>query len=294
METGSPLGEYLRARRELLTPEAAGLPSTGRRRAQGLRREEAARLAGISTDAYLRLEQGRDQNPSDQVLEGLARALQLDADATARLHRIAHPATGRRRADPGPEYVSPSLEYLVSSWTDQAVVVHGRHMKVLASNALAVALSPIYRVGVNALHAAFLDPAVREFNRDWEAMTERTVAGLRATVGSEVNDPQLAQLVGELTLRSERFRQLWAQRELRPKGSGVSLLQHPEVGALDLHYEKFVVDGAAGQVLVVFHAEPGTPSEAGFQRLAHLATGDQEEETPLPAPVRIDSRRRAT
>jgi transcriptional regulator with XRE-family HTH domain len=294
METGSPLGEYLRARREFLSPEAAGLPSSGRRRVQGLRREEVAALAGISADHYLRLEQGRDPHPSDQVLEALASALQLDSDATARLHRIAHPATGRRRADPGPEYVSPSLEHLVSSWTEQAVVVHGRHMKVLASNSLAVALSPIYRAGVNTLYAAFLDPAMREFNRDWEAMTERTVAGLRARVGSELNDPQLAQLVGELSLRSERFRQLWAQKEVRPQGSGVSLLQHPQVGALDLHYEKFVIDGAAGQVLVVFHAEPGTPSETAFRRLAQIAVGDQEDEAPLPPPVRIDSRRRAT
>jgi transcriptional regulator with XRE-family HTH domain len=294
METGSPLGEYLRARREVLTPEAVGLPSTGHRRVRGLRREEAALLAGISADRYLRLEQGRDRNPSDQVLDGLARALRLDTDATAHLHRIAHAATGRRRADPGPEYVSPSLEYLVSSWTDQAAIVHGRLMNVLASNALAVALSPIYTVGSNGLRSAFLDPSMREFNRDWEAMTERTVAGLRAMVGLELDDQELAQLVGELTLRSERFRQLWARQESRPKGSGVSLIRHPEVGALDLHYEKFAIDGTGGQVLVVFHAEPGTPSEAGLRRLARIAAGDEEEEAPLPAPVRIESRRRAT
>ncbi|MET4781370.1 helix-turn-helix transcriptional regulator [Glaciihabitans sp. UYNi722] len=294
METGSPLGEYLRARRELLTPEEAGLPGTGRRRVLGLRREEAAQLAGISSDHYLRLEQGLDLHPTDQVLDGLAMALQLDADATAHLHRLAHPTTGRRRADPGPEYVSPSLEYLVSSWTNQAAIVHGRHMNVLASNALAVALSPIYKVGANALRSALLDPGMQEFNRDWEGMTERIVAGLRATVGSETDDPQLAQLVGELSLRSERFRQLWAQQEVRPKAGGISLMQHPEVGALDLHYEKFSIEGTSGQVLVIFHAEPGTPSEVGLRRLARIAAGEQDDETPLPAPVSLESRRRAT
>ena len=317
MEKGSPLGEYLRARRETLTPEDVGLPSTGRRRTRGLRREEAALLAGISAEHYLRLEQGNDKHPSDQVLDGLASALRLDANETAHLHRLARPATGRRRADPGPEYVSPSLEYLVSSWTDQAAIVQGRLMNVLASNALAVAVSPAFTVGVNGLRAAFLDPAVRELNRDWEAMTERMVAGVRAMVGpnydgsgsdspdsgspetessdtSKTDDPQFTQLVEELTQQSERFRYLWARKKVRPRSSEISLLQHPVVGPLDLHYERLAIEGAGGQTLVIFHAEPGTPSEAGLKRLALSAAGPQEAEPPLPAPVSINSRRRTT
>src|SRR5450830_771265 len=237
MESGNRLGEYLRARREVLTPEDAGLPQTNRRRVQGLRREEAANLAGISTEDYLEIEQGRDQQPSDEVLDGLAKALQLDEHATAYLYSLAHPSTGRRRAVPGPESAPASLQHLINTWTDQAAFIQGRLMGVLAANPLATALSPIYSPGVNGLRAAFLDPTTREFNRDWEDMVSRTVAGLRALVGPDVDDPELTQLVGELSVRSADFRRLWARHDARAMGSGVTLLQHPIIGPLDLQYE---------------------------------------------------------
>jgi transcriptional regulator with XRE-family HTH domain len=294
MESGNRLGEYLRARREILTPEDAGLPQTNRRRVQGLRRDEAAALAGISTEYYLQIEQGDDPHPSEQVLHGLAQALQLDEHATAHLHSLAHPGSGRRRAAPETERASISLQNLIASWTNQAAYVQGRLMDVLAANPLAVALSPIYTPGVNGLRAAFLDPTMREFNRDWDDMIARTVAGLRALVGPDVDDPDLTQLVGELSVRSSDFRRLWARQDVRPKSSGVALLRHPIVGPLDLHYEKLAIAGTEGQTLVILHAEPGSESAAALRRLAATvpATPAVEDERELTPPVSIDSKRR--
>ncbi|HAM26575.1 MAG TPA: transcriptional regulator [Microbacteriaceae bacterium] len=294
MESGNRLGEYLRARRETLTPEDAGLPQTNRRRVQGLRRDETATLAGISTDEYLRIEQGSDRHPSGQVLDRLAKALQLDDDETAHVHSLARPTSGRRRAAPAPETASASMQNLIDSWTDQAAFVRGRLMDVLAANPLASALSPVFSPGVNGLRAAFLDPTVREFNRDWEGMVGRIVAGLRALVGPEFEDQELTQLVGELSVRSAEFRALWARHDLRPKGSGITLLQHPIVGPLDLRFEKLAIAGTEGQTLVILHAEPGSVSEGGLRRLAAIAANDQpvESKRQYRAPVSIDSKRR--
>jgi transcriptional regulator with XRE-family HTH domain len=294
MESGNRLGEYLRARREVLTPEDAGLPKTNRRRVQGLRRDETAMLAGISTDDYLRLEDGREPQPSEHVLERLAKALKLDEHATAHLHSLAHPPTGRRRAAAEPETASAGMQNLINSWTDQAAFVQGRLMDVLAANPLATALSPVLSPGENVLRAALLDPTVREFTRDWDGMVSRTVASLRALVGPDVDDPELTRLVGELSVRSADFRRLWARQDTRAKGSGITLLQHPIVGALDLQYEKLAISGTEGQVLVIAHAEPGSESEAGLRRLAAIMASDEtaEVERELRAPVSIDSRRR--
>ncbi len=308
MESSNQLGEYLRSRRELLTPDDVGLPSSGRRRVRGLRREETALLAGISVEDYLRIEQGLDRSPSDEVLDRLAAALRLDADATAHLHRIAHPASGRRRAGSAPDLagtdavessgigrgpVGESLVALIEAWSGQAAVVRDGLMDVLASNALARALGPGYSPGENLLRTLFLDPASPTLHRDWEELAARSIAGLRAIVGPELDDPRLAQLVGDLSLRSERFRQLWASPDVRPTGGGTALLRHPLVGELDLRYEKFGVEATAGQVLVVFHAEPGTPSDAAMRRLSAIARGEthQDSHRSLVEPIPIDSRR---
>ncbi|MDO8213520.1 helix-turn-helix domain-containing protein [Conexibacter sp. CPCC 206217] len=278
MESGSAnrIGEYLRARRELVRPEDVGLPDLGRRRVPGLRREELALLAGISSDYYVRLEQGRDQHPSAQVLDALARALQLDDDATVYLHGLAHPPRRRRPAPRRPERVRPGLVQLIEGWHETPAIVQGRLGEVLASNALARALSPIYEPGVNALRAVFLDPAVRDlYGDDWERVAESVVAGARALAGPEVDDPQLAELVGELSIRSDHFRRLWARHDVRPRtGGGVRRLQHPQVGALELHYEKLAVTGSDGQTIVVYHADPGSASAQGLALLASIAAGE--------------------
>lgn len=272
VKTDNRIGEYLRARRELLRPEDVGLQQHGHRRVPGLRREEMAMLAGISNEYYLRLEQGRDQHPSDQVLNGLARALQLDEDATAYLKQLAQPSEGSRRRPPRPERVSSGMKHLLASWTETPAYVQGRNLDVLDSNPLAVALSPIFTPGVNLVRAAFLDPAVKDLYRDWEALTGTTVAGLRAQNGPAIDDPQLRELVGELSLKSERFARLWSRHDVRPKNSGASFLNHPVVGPLELKYEKLALGAPGiGQLVVIYYADPGSPTADALALLGSTA-----------------------
>jgi transcriptional regulator with XRE-family HTH domain len=258
---------YLRARRELVRPEDVGLLPGGRRRVSGLRREELAVLAGISTDYLVRLEQGRDQHPSEQVLDALARALGLGEDATAHLHRLAGPVEDRELAG-RPEQVSASLRQLMDSWTTPANV-QDRLMNVLHSNAMAVALSPIYAVGNNLLRSIFLDSEQLEVRRDWESLTAAGVAGLRAMTGPNGDDPDLQALVAELSEHSQRFRDLWNRHDVHPWQGGLHQISHPDVGDLDLYAEKFVVSGTYGrQMLAVYHAGPGSPTAERLERLA--------------------------
>jgi transcriptional regulator with XRE-family HTH domain len=275
--SGNRLGEYLRARRELVQPEDVGLPPGGRRRVHGLRREELALLAGISSDYYMRLEQGRDQHPSAQVLDSLARVLGLTADATAHLHQLAQPASGQGMARKADE-IPASLLQLMNSWTSEAAYVQDRLWNILASNALAVALSPVYAPGSNPLRAVFLDPDQREFRREWEQLTADGVAGLRSLAGPNVDDPDLLELVDELSAGSERFRELWNRHDIATRQGGINRVNHPDVGPLDLNSEKLDITGTEGLTLVIFHATPNTPTA---QALATLAT----RISPLAAPV---------
>jgi transcriptional regulator with XRE-family HTH domain len=176
MARSTGLGEYLRARRALVRPEDAGLPARGRRRVPGLRREELAALAGISSDYYLRLEQGRDRHPSPQIIEAVARALRLDEDATAYLHGLAQPEVAPHRGPP--ERAPTSIEHLIASWRETPAFVQDRHLDILAANALASALSPVFSPGVNLVRAVFLDPEVRRLNGDgWDRVAHSAVAG---------------------------------------------------------------------------------------------------------------------
>jgi transcriptional regulator with XRE-family HTH domain len=268
MVVSSTLGEYLRARRELIRPGEVRLPEGERRRVPGLRREEVALLAGISAEYYLRLEQGRDHHPSDQVLDSIANALRLDTEAAAYLHGLARPVPPKRRRPTRPEKVSTSVRNLIANWTTTPAYVHGRSGDVLAANPLASALSPHYAPGANPLRAAFLEPEMRVFYRDWDGMTAKAVPYLRAV--ADIDDPRLISLIGELSLRSDRFRTLWARHDVREKTSGLTLLLHPQVGPLDLQYEKLALPGA-GQMLITYHAEPGSESEERLRLLATLA-----------------------
>ncbi len=273
------VGEYLRARRELVPPQDVGLHDlSGRRRVRGLRREEVAVLAGVSSDYYVRLEQGRDQHPSPQVIDALARALQLDDDAVAHLHRLAAAPPGRRRRKAvRPEKVPAGIVQLIGSWGQTPAYVCGRYMDVLAVNPLAAALMPWYVKGENLVRAAFLDQRVRDMYGDWEHVTESTVAGLRALVGPDVDDPRLNELVGELSVRSERFRQLWARHDVRLKRSGTARIDHPLVGPVELSYERFPIPGTDRQTLGIYHA---APASASAQALALLAITTAEQRQP--------------
>ncbi|WP_369191485.1 helix-turn-helix domain-containing protein [Streptomyces sp. R08] len=285
MDSKNALGEFLRARRERVRPEDVGLSGGGLRRVPGLRREEVALLAGISSDYYLRLEQGRDRNPSVQVLEALARVLRLDASATAHLLSLAQPerpAVSRRRAR-RPEAVPASVRELLDTWSGHPAYVQNRFTDCLAANALCTALSPNYTPGVNLLRAVFLDPAEHELRRDWDELTAEGVATLRGHIGPDVDDPRLVELVGELSVRSDRFRYLWSRHEVRPMLGRTSLLSHPLVGDFELRSNKFEIPGTDALSLVVFHAEPASRSAELLGLLGSL--------TPSGAPPwREDSR----
>ena len=271
MATRTALGDFLRARRERLRPQDVGLPPGARRRVPGLRREKVALLAGISVEYYLRLEQGRDRHPSDQVLDSIARALRLGRDARLHLRELARPADAAGREAPGSEQVGAGIRTLMDTWTATPALVHGRHLTTLAANPMAVALSPFFAPGVNTLRAAFLEPEMRAFYRDWDEMTAKAVAYLRSLAGSRAADPPLAGLIDELARDSERFRALWARQDVRRRTSGTTRLLHPRVGPLELRYEKLALPGAPGQMLVTYHAEPGSRSEDRLRLLERPA-----------------------
>ena len=261
------LGGYLRARRALVTPEQAGIPAGANRRVPGLRREEVALLAGISADYYLRLERGRDKNPSPQVLEALARVLRLDeVEQDFLLGLAAARPKPRTRPRPKPEHVPARLHQLLAS-VQVPAFVEGRAFDVLASNQLAVALSPRLQPGYNRLRSLLLDPEEQAFQQDWTRSTEGFIAAFRKSIGDDVNDPRFVELVGELALSSERFRALWARQDIRSLDGGTTVVNHPVVGELHLHRDKLPV----GEVLLVlYYADQGSESDEKLRMLASL------------------------
>ncbi len=216
MAEGNAIGEFLRARRQLLRPEDVGLPDVDRRRVPGLRRSELAMLVGISTEYYVRLKQGRDRHPSTLVLDALARALQLDEHATAHLHQLAAPAprrTPRRRTEKVPAQIDALLRSLDRT---TPAYVNDRLMNVLAANELATAVLPLLVPGNNFVRAIFLDPVARELYDDIEGRQAAAAAGLRAFAGPDVEDPELTELVGELSVKSPDFRRLRSRHDVKP------------------------------------------------------------------------------
>ncbi len=279
MSDANLLGEYLRARRGLVQPEDAGLRRAGVRRTPGLRREEVATLAGVSADYYLRLEQGRDRNPSAQVLDALADVLHLDPVARAHLHGLADAPT-RRSRQARREAVPVGVAMLLSSLTLPAFV-ESRRFDVLAANPQAVALSTGMRVGANRLRAFVLDEGEHELWSDWQRALEGLVAGFRASIGAGAADERVVSLVGELSLASEPFRRAWARHDVVPLAGATSRLRHPVVGDLELRREKLPLADTDGQILAIYHAEPGSPSAGRLALLGSLAApGRAPDPTP--------------
>jgi transcriptional regulator with XRE-family HTH domain len=274
------LGEFLRARRELLDPGKAGIPDFGRRRVPGLRREELALLAGVSSPYYTRLEQGRDRHPSPQILDAIGRALSLDGHAMAHLHRLAQAqSSSQPQKPPAAEEVPSGLRLLLDSWTAQPAVIVGRYRDVLAANRLAQVLNPGFVPGRNLLRHVFLDPEGREYYLDWEEVAEGAVAGLRASAGAEPDDPRLTGLVGELSVKSEEFRQMWARHDVRTRINGRKRYSNPFIGLIALGYETFTVNADPRQIMFIFRAEPGSSDESSLLLLAQIAADNQSGKT---------------
>jgi transcriptional regulator with XRE-family HTH domain len=267
------LGDYLRARRALVTPEQAGIPAGPNRRVAGLRREEVAMLAGISTDYYMRLERGRDKNPSAQVLAALARVLHLDDVEHQYLLDLATPPrrTPRRKRV---EHVPARLHHLLATIGVPAFI-EGRAYDVLASNPLALALSPRLKPGENRLRSLMLDPEEREFHADWPTATAEFVGTFRRSIGEDADDARVVELVGELSLASARFRTLWARHDVRQLEGGTATVNHPMVGTLHLHREKLPIDGL---ILVLYYPDEHSDSAEKLQVLASLAASSAADE----------------
>ncbi|WP_328681827.1 helix-turn-helix transcriptional regulator [Streptomyces sp. NBC_00343] len=265
-ESENRLGSYLRARRELVTPAQAGIPAGGNRRVPGLRREEVALLAGISADYYLRLERGRDKNPSAQVLDSLARVLHLDDVERTYLLGLgaARPRAPRRKR---PEHVPARVHQLLAHLQIPAFV-EGRAFDVLAANPMAVAFSPRLRPGENRLRSLLLDPEEQAFHQDWPQAAAGFVAALRTTIGDDTDNPRFVELVGELALASARFRTLWARHDVRNLDGGTTTVHHPVVGDLRLHRDKLPIDDV---ILVVYYPDKDTDSDERLRLLATLA-----------------------
>ncbi|MFR9805556.1 helix-turn-helix transcriptional regulator [Pseudonocardia sp. RS010] len=252
------LGEFLKARRARQNPEDAGLPRSGPRRVPGLRREEIAVLAGVSADYYARLEQGRERHPSAAVVAAVGRALDLDAEGLAHLYRLAGVAEGAARAVP--TTVSPALRQLMDAVSTCPAFVMNRAVDILATNHLADRLYAPFTRADNLARMAFLDPAGRTFYVDRARAHESAVGNLRAALGHDPLDPRLRELVAELSEHSADFARLWAAHEVRGKTRAAKEIDHPQVGRLVLTYQSFDVRDAPGQQLVVYQAEPGSPS----------------------------------
>jgi transcriptional regulator with XRE-family HTH domain len=266
-ERVNALGDYLRARREQLRPEDVGLVGGSRRRVAGLRREELALLAGISAEYYLRLEQGRDKNPSAQVLDALARALRLDIKAAEYLHQIGSPSAARQD-HAGVEVVPDGTQELIDQFGMPAIVA-SRCLDVLAANAAAQALSPGFVPGTNFLRWRLLEPVARELYVDWDDATEVAVSGLREAAGSDPDDPRLQSLIDELSVASERFRELWARAEVGYR-IGVLHMHHPKVGELFLHRYRLNIPHSGGQHILIYRAEPGSDSARALETLRSI------------------------
>ncbi|WP_405862036.1 helix-turn-helix transcriptional regulator [Streptomyces sp. NBC_01515] len=265
-ESENRLGSCLRARRELVTPAQAGIPAGGNRRVPGLRREEVALLAGISADYYLRLDLGRDKNPSAQVLDSLARVLRLDDVERTYLLGLAaaRPRAPRRKR---PEHVPARVHQLLAHLRIPAFV-EGRAFDVLAANPMAVAFSPRLRPGENRLRSPLLDPEEQAFHQDWPQAAAGFVAALRTTIGDDTDNPRFVELVGELALSSARFRTLWARHDVRDLDGGTTTVHHPVVGDLRLHRDKLPIDDV---ILVVYYPDKDTDSDEKLRLLATLA-----------------------
>ncbi|WP_344860385.1 helix-turn-helix transcriptional regulator [Amycolatopsis ultiminotia] len=275
MDDRNELGDYLRARRNAVTPAVAGLPHDGLRRVPGLRRDEVALLAGVSTDYYLRLEQGRERRPSEQVLRAIARALLLDEDAAAHLYRLGKPEliTG-----PAPVVeVAPELVRLMAGLRDVPAFVVGAAQDVLAANALAEALYSGFRRFENLVQMIFLDPFARNFYGDWDRAAQTAVANLRASAAQFPGHPRLETVLGGLSARSPVFASLWAEYEISPRTQEDKHFRHPRVGELHLHFEALAVTSAPGQHLSVYTAEPGSASADGLVLLRRLAAAPAAE-----------------
>ena len=267
MREHNRLGEFIKARRDLLQPADVGLAGPPSLRTAGLRRDDLAALAGISADYLSRLEQGRERNPSHRVLKALAEVLHLDAEATEHLHRLAHPQLAVDGSMS--EEVNPDLSRMLAAWPDTPAMIVGSGLDVLAASPLATALYSPAGARPNLLLFTFLNPSAQEFFVDWEIVATRAVAGLHAVSSTPCEaSARRHALVTRLCDESTDFARMWVKHEVRLPKDDLVRLRHPAVGRLDLAYQTLTVNAAPWQLLNVYQAASGSPAEKALRELA--------------------------
>jgi transcriptional regulator with XRE-family HTH domain len=265
------LGDFLRASRARLEPADAGLPiGAGARRVAGLRREEVAVLAGVSADYYARLEQGRERNPSAQVIDAIGRAIRLSPDEHAHLYRLARLSPARTVDDL--DTVHPTLRHLVDTFPASAAYVLGPAFDVLATNQVADALLAPFAPERNMIRILFTHPAARTVFAEWPTVTQATVHALRLNAGHFPDNPRITGIVDEMTGRSADFRALWADHTVGGLTRAFKVFVHPVEGRIELTYQTFDVTDAPGQQLLV-----GTPMPGSTAAVANLTDADRKE-----------------
>ncbi len=290
VDNRNEIRQFLASRRARITPQQAGLPTYGgNRRVSGLRREEVALLAGVSVDYYTRLERGNLHGVSESVLEALARALRLDEAERAHLFDLARAAntTAGPRRRPAQQRVRPSVQRILDAVTDAPADVRNGRRDILAANRLGYTLYAEIFVDpvrpANVARFVFLSPRARAFFLDWEGAANDLVANLRTQAGRNPYDRGLSDLVGELSTRSQEFRTRWAGHNVRHHHTGRKQLHHPVVGDLHLTYEVLALPADPGLSLVVYSAEPGSPSQDGLKLLASWAATLDQPDQPQTA-----------
>ncbi len=279
VSTESDIREFLASRRARITPQQAGLPAYGgKRRVPGLRREEVALLAGVSIDYYVRLERGHLAGASEEVLDALAGALQLDDAERAHLYDLARAAAKRparrTRRVRGP--LPDSVLRVLRAMTDAPAFIRNGRLDILATNTLGRALyAPLFPDDsartVNIARAQFLTAQGRDFFPHWEESVNTTVSLLRTEAGRAPHDSELTGLIGELVTRSEEFRTAWAKHNVRLHHTGRKSFHHPAVGVLSLDFDAMELPARPGLTLTAYSAAPGTPDHDALRLLAAWA-----------------------
>lgn len=296
-ETSSRLAEFLRSARARLTPQEAGLgeEGCGRRRVPGLRREELARLAGVSVDYYTRLEQGRSSSASVEVLDALATALRLDDAERAHLHTLARPTSAQRKRRSRPQRVDPGTWDLLDTLEAacRPGFVLGRRLDVLAHNRLAGRLITDFRAlpaaHRNQARFVFLDPHARELYTHWATVAADTAAMLRLDAGRHPEDPALSALVGDLSVHSQEFRRYWSDNKVHQRTTGTKDYHHPLVGDLTITYQALAPGDDPDQTLFIYRTERNSPSETALRLLASWDAPTAQETEPMHSPTAFRS-----
>ncbi|MEV6380877.1 helix-turn-helix transcriptional regulator [Streptomyces sp. NPDC051773] len=287
LDTRAELSEFLRTRRARLKPEDVGLRSFGRyRRVPGLRREELAQLAGVSVAYYTRLEQGNGRHVSAEVLDAIARALRLSEAEHAHLTHLAKPKQHKKKPAGRTQQVRGPLRTLLDTMDGGPAILVGRRSDILAWNRMTAAVfgdwAELPAHERNWARMVFLRPEYRDLLVDWEHKAIDVVSQLRMDAGSHPDDPRVSALVGELSVKSEEFRLLWAAHDVEEKCRGVQRLHHPLVGELELRVEAFHLADDHEQMLLTYHAEPGSPSAEALRLLASWGTDATRAEAGMP------------